>query len=58
MNNTTQFDAVNKIWHGGKSEVTIDKNQNFGEIIVRKLDGEDSERVMQVSVHSSENVFI
>lgn len=55
MNNTTQFDAVNRIWYGTKSEVTIHKHHNFGEIILQKLNGEDSGRVMQVSILNSWN---
>lgn len=49
-NNTTQFDAVEKIWSGPKAEVDVNKHQNFGEFILRKLADDDPERILQVSI--------
>lgn len=46
---TTQFDAINKIWSGPKSDFKIGSVNNFGEIILEKLNDTDAERVMQVN---------
>lgn len=45
---STQFDAVNKIWSGPKTDYNLDKHQNFGEIVLKYLNG-DSNFVMQVN---------
>lgn len=47
----TNFDAVNKVWFGAKNEPNIDRNQNFGEILLKQLDSE-SDRVMQVNTNT------
>lgn len=47
---TTSFDVVNKIWSGPKSEFEIDKHENFGETILKKLNDTDTDRVMQVNI--------
>lgn len=47
----TNFDAVNKVWFGAKNEPNIDRNQNFGEILLKQLDSE-SDRVMQVNTNN------
>lgn len=44
----TNFDANEKIWSGPDADSNIDKTQNFGEIILQKLNDVDSNRVMQV----------
>lgn len=45
---STHFDAVNKIWSGPKTDYNLDKHQNFGEIVLKYLNG-DSNFVMQVN---------
>lgn len=46
----TRFDAANKIWYGPNKEFEIDKNENFGETILQKLNDTDIDRVMQVNI--------
>lgn len=45
----TQYDANEKIWSGPDKDSSIDKTQNFGEIILKKLSDDDLNRVMQVN---------
>ncbi|XP_031637198.1 luciferin 4-monooxygenase-like [Contarinia nasturtii] len=44
---STRFDEMNKVWYGPSTEYTIDKQKNFGEIILEKL-STDANRAMQI----------
>lgn len=54
----TQFDATEKVWSGAKEHIQFEKDENFGEIILRKLAGNESEGVMQVNYHRKVFDFI
>ncbi|XP_031628671.1 4-coumarate--CoA ligase-like 7 [Contarinia nasturtii] len=56
MQYSTRFDANKKVWFGPSSDFKIDKQTNFGDILLENLNDTDAERVIQINGDTGETL--